>query len=64
MNYKSEQNKFDNIKWYDSIIAGEDRCGTYEFCGKCKKDEQYPCAHAMFRHKHGLVRIAVIRRRG
>ena len=64
MSYKSEQEKFDSVKWYDSIVAGEDRCGTYEFCGKCKKEERYPCARAMLRHSRGVVRIAVIRRRG
>lgn len=61
--YKSEQDKFDNTKWYDSILAGEDRCGTYEFCGKCRKEELYPCAKAMHRNAKGGVRVAVIRRR-
>ena len=64
MSYKSEQKKFDEVKWYDSIVAGCDRCGTYEFCAKCKKAEKYPCARAKFRYENNLVRVAVIRRRG
>lgn len=63
MDYKRQQDRFDDIKWYDSILAGDDRCGTYEFCGKCRKTETYPCARAMHRYEKGCVRIAVVRRR-
>lgn len=60
MDYKLEQDKIDDIKWYDSIVAGEDRCGSYDFCVKCKKESRYPCARAKIRYEHGLVRIATI----
>ncbi len=63
MDYKERQKKFDIEKWYDSMLVGEDRCGTYDFCVKCRKDEQYPCARAMARFQKEFVRVAVIRRR-
>lgn len=62
MNLYAEQKKFDNVKWYDSIVAGEDRCGSYVFCDKCDKTVPNPCARAMQKHK-GYVRIGVLVRR-
>ncbi|MBQ3221523.1 MAG: hypothetical protein IJB34_06150 [Clostridia bacterium] len=62
MNFKKQQEKFDDVKWFDSIRAGSDRCGSYEFCGECRKSEPYPCARAAHRHANGYIRIAVIRR--
>ena len=61
MDFKKQQDRFDEIKWYDSIIAGYDRCGTYEFCGVCDKEEEYPCARAAYRCRNSWVRIATIR---
>lgn len=63
MDKKRRQEKFDLTKWYDSLLAGEDRCGTYGFCGKCRKEEQYPCACAMERFRKECVRVAVVVRR-
>ncbi len=63
MDKKSRQEKFDVKKWYDSLLLGEDRCGTYDFCAKCDKDEQYPCACAMERFRKEFVRVGVVRRR-
>lgn len=63
MNLKEFQDNFDYIKWVDSMVAGEDKCGTYIFCGKCIKDELYPCARAAERFERKFVRIAVLRRR-
>lgn len=63
MDYKSEQKRVDDLKWYDSIVAGEDRCGSYDFCVECRKDEAYPCARAEYRYRNGLIRVAVVRRR-
>jgi hypothetical protein len=63
MNFKSRQEQFDNIKWYDSILAGKDQCGAYVFCDKCRKDEPYPCARAAHRYENGYIRIAVLQRR-
>lgn len=61
MDFKEWQAKFDEKKWIDSIIAGEDRCGTYEFCQKCKKSESEPCAKAFYRYKNPYTRIAIVR---
>ena len=60
MDFKAQQKRFDEIKWFDSIVAGYDRCGSYEFCGRCNKEEEEPCAHAAYRYRKG-TRIAVIR---
>ena len=64
MNFKNQQDQFDVVKWHDSILVGEDRCGSYEFCEKCDKTEIYPCARAACRYKNNgeYIRIAVIRR--
>ncbi len=63
MSFEQQQKRFDGVKWFDSIRAGDDRCGTYEFCGECRKDELNPCARAMHRFQNGYIRIAVIHRR-
>lgn len=60
MDFKLQQDRMDDIKWYDSIVAGEDMCGSYDFCVKCKKESKYPCARAKLRYENGLVRIAMI----
>ena len=62
MNYTLQQKKFDKIKWRDSIESGWDRCGSYEFCGECRKEEPNPCARAATRYENGYVRVAVIHR--
>ena len=63
MNFKTQQDQFDDIKWYDSVLAGEDKCGSYEFCCKCRKTEKYPCARAAYRYSNRYIRIGVIRRK-
>lgn len=40
------QNKLDIQKWYDSQKANKDMCGSYDFCVKCDKSKEYPCALA------------------
>ena len=62
MNFKMQQQDFDDRKWYDSILAGEDKCGSYEFCCKCCKTETYPCARAAHRYNSKYIRLGVIRR--
>ena len=62
MDFKQQQDIFDSVKWFDSIQAGEDRCGSYDFCGKCRKEEANPCARAAHRYHNGYIRIAVIHR--
>lgn len=54
---------FDNEKWFDSIVAGEDRCGSYAFCSACDKEDRNPCVRAMDRHEKGYIRIATIYRK-
>ena len=63
MDLQIMQEEFDNKKWYDSILAGEDKCGSYDFCCKCNKEEEYPCAKASQRYNKKYIRLAVLRRR-
>ncbi|MBQ7948863.1 MAG: hypothetical protein IJ284_03785 [Clostridia bacterium] len=62
MDFKNQQQMFDDKKWYDSILAGEDQCGNYDFCVKCCREETYPCARAAHRYNSKYIRLAVIRR--
>ena len=61
MTLQERQGAFDKIKWYDGIRAGKDTCGEYAFCGKCRKEDAYPCARAAERFDRGFVRIATVR---
>jgi Zn-dependent alcohol dehydrogenase len=61
MDFKAQQERFDAIKWYDSIVAGTDRCGSYEFCKLCCKEEENPCANAAYRYRKGWMRLATVR---
>ena len=63
MTLEKQQRVFDDVKWFDSIHAGFDRCGTYEFCASCKKAASYPCARAAKKHSCGAVRIAVMHKK-
>ncbi|MBQ8292021.1 MAG: hypothetical protein IJX88_05930 [Clostridia bacterium] len=63
MTFKERQAKFDDVKWFDSIQEGADKCGSYTFCTQCRKSEPYPCARAMHRFANGFVRVAQIRRK-
>ncbi len=63
MNFKERQKELDNVKWYESMVEGKDKCGTYAFCGKCRKTDKYPCARAEERMQKGIVRIAILRGR-
>ncbi len=47
MDFATQQKQFDDVKWYDSIVAGCDLCGSYEFCDACDKALDHPCARAM-----------------
>lgn len=60
MTLQQEQNQFDEIKWLESVEAGEDKCGSYEFCEICNKKVSYPCARAARRFSRGVVRVATI----
>ena len=64
MTLRENQALFDDVKWFDSIREGTDKCGSYAFCGDCRKDEPYPCARAMHRRANGYVRVARIHRLG
>ena len=63
MDFKSRQEQFDKQKWFDSVRAGEDTCGSYDCCSKCCKTEKYPCARAEMRFNGRYIRLAVVRRR-
>ena len=60
--YMNRQKELDAIKWNDSMMEGEDTCGAYMYCGRCRKIERHPCAHAEERYQRGFVRIAIIYR--
>jgi hypothetical protein len=40
------QNKLDIQKWIDSQRENRDLCGSYDFCSKCNKSLENPCAIA------------------
>ncbi len=63
MDLTTQQKRFDDIKWYDSIVAGCDRCGSYDFCAVCDKAQPNPCARAaeVYARQNGWVRIATVR---
>ena len=64
MTYEKQQEVFDVVKWIDSVNAGCDMCGTYEFCHCCNKALKHPCARASKMHSQsGAVRVAVIRKK-
>lgn len=46
MNKVERQNALDVQKWIDSEQKGYDCCGSYDFCAKCDKQVEYPCAVA------------------
>ncbi len=62
MDFKSQQDKFDDIKWYDSILAGYDRCGSYDFCNVCDKSEENPCARAAYRAQNPETETPVLQK--
>jgi hypothetical protein len=61
MTFTKQQEIFDEVKWFDSIQVGKDRCSTYDFCVECRKEDKNPCARAAHRFRNGYIRIAVIR---
>ena len=63
MNYKQQQDKFDVVKWHDTLAAGYDTCGSYEFCSFCDKSLENPCARAAYKYKKAtVVKVATVRR--
>lgn len=46
MNNAERQNDLDIKKWIDSEQKGYDCCGSYDYCAKCDKQVDYPCAVA------------------
>ena len=61
MDLKKQQEALDEVKWFDSIVAGEDTCGTYDFCSFCDKSLENPCACAMRKYKRKNGCLATIR---
>lgn len=46
MDKAERQSVLDVQKWIDSEKKGYDCCGSYDFCAKCDKQVEYPCAVA------------------
>ncbi len=46
MDKAERQSALDVQKWIDSEQKGYDCCGSYDFCAKCDKQAEYPCAVA------------------
>jgi hypothetical protein len=40
------QQELDVNKWADGQVKGADPCGSYDYCAKCDKAVEYPCATA------------------
>ncbi len=64
MDFNSQQKKFDDVKWYDSILSGCDRCGSYDFCDVCDKAQPNPCARAAAKANvtllEGFTKVATV----
>ncbi|MDR3217010.1 MAG: hypothetical protein LBT55_06305 [Clostridiaceae bacterium] len=43
---KELQQRLDTVKWIESEAIDGDTCGTYEYCIKCDKELENPCAKA------------------
>ena len=46
MSVSKKQSELDLKKWYESENAGYDLCGEFDFCSKCDKAIENPCAAA------------------
>ncbi|MDE6967708.1 MAG: hypothetical protein K2P12_03535 [Clostridia bacterium] len=44
---ETKQSALDIQKWTDSE-NGTDMCGTYDYCDKCDKEKDFPCARAFY----------------
>ena len=65
MTLEREQRIFDDVKWFESVRAKSDLCGSYAFCGACNKNLSYPCARASRLYSREVFRVAtVILKRG
>lgn len=58
MNKVERQNALDIQKWIDSEQKGYDCCGSYDFCAKCDKQVEYPCAVAYDAFNEKTVKAA------
>ena len=52
---QDKQNELDVIKWHDSEVSG-DTCGTYEYCVRCDKQIDNPCARAYYDFRTGITK--------
>lgn len=46
MTIEERQAELDNAKWQASQEKGYDCCGEFDYCKKCNKEEENPCAKA------------------
>ena len=53
MALSKKQKELDLLKWNKSEEIGADACGTFDFCVKCDKTKENPCAtaHTAFNKK-------------
>lgn len=54
---KVKQDQLDVLKWSDSELIGEDKCGDYEYCVVCDKAKEFPCARAYYANKTRKLEI-------
>lgn len=43
---KTLQAQLEVEKWEKGVATSSDPCGSYEYCVKCEKSNEYPCATA------------------
>lgn len=46
MKIEKKQEELDKIKWNKSVALGFDACGSFDYCSKCNKLNNNPCASA------------------
>lgn len=46
MTKEERQAELDREKWMLSVEKGRDCCGEFDYCNKCDKNDEFPCAEA------------------
>lgn len=45
---QTKQEYLETVKWLESEEKDTDTCGSYDYCAKCDKSKDYPCARAFY----------------
>lgn len=45
---QAKQEYLDFVKWLDGEEKGADTCASYDYCAKCDKSKDFPCARAFY----------------